>query len=198
MTKTIELENWFREYRGERATWAETEIEVSKYLQILDWMDAYAKFRCAAAESLAEKRGEEIADLQKEITRLKLQYTVAHCWWDDNRQWDSPEEYADECGLKVGDEFTLQASTYWDETFRVTAAPDASHDDYACLQVSEEREQFDTYQEMQQLAEKRGEALRKIVDIVNKFSPGNTFVIRALAESSLQPEPKKGTLNAQT
>jgi hypothetical protein len=43
-------EKWFMENRGERATWAETEIDVEKFRQIIGWMERYAE-ACAAPPS---------------------------------------------------------------------------------------------------------------------------------------------------
>jgi len=69
--------------------------------------------------------------------------------WDEDAHHDSPEEFADENDLKVGAEFELQAATYWKEKFRVTKVPDDVSDDYECETLSQQREEFQTYQEME-------------------------------------------------
>lgn len=89
-------------------------------------------------------RDAEIAALKKEVVRLKLQSEHADCWWDDDNDFESPEEYADESDLKVGDEFELQAAAYWKERFRVKTVRDQETDegDYDCEQLSRRREEF--------------------------------------------------------
>lgn len=58
---------------------------------------------------------------------------LADCWSDnEGDSWrDSPEDCDFLDGLKVGDEYELQASIRsWPERFRVTKAPDGVSDDY--------------------------------------------------------------------
>jgi hypothetical protein len=64
---------------------------------------------------------------------------VADCWSnDDGDSWfDSPADVELTYGLRVGDEYELQASIRsWTERFRVTKAPDEIFDDYEVEPVS--------------------------------------------------------------
>jgi hypothetical protein len=64
---------------------------------------------------------------------------VADCWSNDEGDtWrDSPDESDFVNGLKVGDEYELQASMRsWPERFRVIKAPDETSDDYEVEPVS--------------------------------------------------------------
>lgn len=55
-------------------------------------------------------------------------------WWDDDLQFDSPEEAADDMSLAVGDEFDLQAAVYWPEKYRVTKIDDEG--EYECERIA--------------------------------------------------------------
>lgn len=87
------------------------------------------------------------AKLAAEIERLKLQSEHADCWWDDDNRVGSPEEYADEEALKVGEEFELLAAAYWPTKYRVTAVRDHETDEgeYTCELLKGRREEFETY-----------------------------------------------------
>ena len=63
----------------------------------------------------------------------------ANCWSADyGDTWlDCPDDADFVHGLKVGDEYELQASVYsWTERFRVTKVPDDANDDYEIERVS--------------------------------------------------------------
>lgn len=69
-------------------------------------------------------------------TKAKL---APDCWFDPSdgdASWDSPEEYADEVGHKLGDTFDLTAAVYWKETWRVVKVPDESSDDFDCERIA--------------------------------------------------------------
>lgn len=89
----------------------------------------------------------ELAQARAEIERLKLQSEHADCWWNDDNRVGSPEEYADEEALKVGEEFELLAAAYWPTKYRVTAVRDHETDEgeYTCELLKGRREEFETY-----------------------------------------------------
>jgi len=105
--------------------------------------------RCEAKRDATQRaRDRECIEAQKkEIERLKLQSEHADCWWNDDSRFDSPDEYADEAGLNVGDEFDLQAAAYWQERYKVTSVrnPETDEGDYECEQISKRREEFPTW-----------------------------------------------------
>ena len=137
------LENW-----KDFIVWRESVASTPGTRDLCDHEPA-CETPCQPAVLSSAAPSEREAELSKEITRLKLQYTVAECYWDEDAHHDSPEEFADENDLKVGAEFELQAATYWKEKFRVTKVPDDVSDDYECETLSQQREEFQTYQEME-------------------------------------------------
>jgi len=106
---------------------------------------------------------------EDEILRLKLQFAVAECYWDDDTRHDSPEEFADEHDLPVGAEFELQAATYWGEKFRVTKRPDEINDDYECEQIGQKREEFPTYFDQKAKAERAEAEVRELRELLTRL-----------------------------
>lgn len=106
--------------------------------------------RLAALQRKCSDLALENRALKQEIERLKLQSEHADCWWDDDSDFGSPEEYADECDLKVDDEFELRAAAYWTEKFRVTSVRNRETDegDFDCEQISKRREEFPIWFEL--------------------------------------------------
>ena len=52
----------------------------------------------------------ELEQVRRERDALKLS-TCSTLWWEDgDTKFDSPENYAEERGLKIGDEFELQGA----------------------------------------------------------------------------------------
>jgi hypothetical protein len=100
----------------------------------------------AATESKDEWQARALK-AEREVERLKLQSEHANAYWDDDSDFQSPEEYADEMDLKVGEEFELQAAAYWKLKFRVKSArnQDTDEGEYDCEQLTQRREEFPEY-----------------------------------------------------
>lgn len=61
----------------------------------------------AATESKDEWQARALK-AEREVERLKLQSEHANAYWDDDGDFQSPEEYADEMDLKVGEHLMLK------------------------------------------------------------------------------------------
>lgn len=125
-----------------------------------EWANREAK-RAERAESESASLKAEVERLREERDKYALLASEVECYWDEDgdHRFESPESYADECDLKVGDTFKLQAANYWYEEFRVTKVPDppeaeVGNDDYKCEEIGKKHSEFETYFAMKDRAEK--------------------------------------------
>lgn len=112
-----------------------------------------------------------LQEVEKERDALKLS-TCSTLWWEDgDRSFDSPEYYAEERGLKVGDEFELQGARYRDEKFRVVKIADDTSDDYECEEITNPKaEDFEAYfsiEKRAERAERQNQELREALEKLN-------------------------------
>lgn len=96
---------------------------------------------------------EELERAKQENLQLRLLVSHVDRWWDDDDSYESPEEYADACEMKIGEEFDLQAAQYWSEKFKVTKVPDSSDDNFEIEKIAGKRSEFPEYMAVKDRAE---------------------------------------------
>lgn len=101
-----------------------------------------------SSQTVVEYVASSNAALIAENLRLSLLVNAVECYWEDDSQFDTPENYAEESEMKVGDEFELQAAQYWPERWRVVKVPDETSDDWDCERITAKRKDFPEYMKM--------------------------------------------------
>ena len=120
----------------------------------------------------AEQRA-EIERLRAENVHLSLLSEHVDCYWADDDpdcSVESPETFASENNLKVGDTFKLLAAQYWPVEFKVkkTFTEDETDDDWEVEEIGEKRAEFPEYMEVKRRAESAEASVRKMREALDK------------------------------